>query len=272
MSYPVEIKQANKRGWQTPQEARAWYGSYDRSGVTVHWWGAPGHVGNHDATVNYILGQAAQGVMSSNFVVSNTKITQLVAPDNVAFHATAGNPTTVGIEFEPTLNDEGYKRGGWLIAELERRYNRTLTLYPHKHWQATACPGTISLDRLRSEANKAKGTAPQPAPVPVPQGSKKMTRPEAEAVVRALYVNALGRQPDAGGLNNYVNHILAGRIDVPAREILASAEFVNRMKKRYTVTVTKPAPAQPGNPADAADAAKFRQARAVWQQLSNLFK
>jgi hypothetical protein len=38
-SYPVEIKLASKNGWHTPAEARAYYGRYDRSGITVHWWG-----------------------------------------------------------------------------------------------------------------------------------------------------------------------------------------------------------------------------------------
>lgn len=253
MSYPVETRLASKNGWQTPQEARNYYGRYERSGVTVHWWGAPGQVGNHDQTVNYILSQAVQGAMSANYVVSNKKITMLVHPDNVAYHGSGGNPISVGIEFEPTLTDEGYKRGGWLIAELEKRYKRTLTLYPHNHWQATACPGSLSLSRLRKEANKFKGSKPpKPAPTPPPTGGKKMTRPEAEALVRSMYVNALGRNPDAGGLANYVNHLMAGHLDVLAREILGSKEFAGRMKKKYTTTVSVP------NPIDVADAQKLR--------------
>jgi hypothetical protein len=81
--YPIEVKIVSKNGWDTPAEARARYGKYSRDNYLAHWWGAPGKVGNHDQTVNYIQGTAAAGNMSVNFVVSNTKITMLVDPVNV---------------------------------------------------------------------------------------------------------------------------------------------------------------------------------------------
>jgi hypothetical protein len=80
----------------------------------------------------------------------------MVDADNVAWHAQSGNPITIGIEFSPHLNAEGYKRGGWLISELEKRYKRTLALYPHSKFHPTACPGSISLTKLRQEANNFK--------------------------------------------------------------------------------------------------------------------
>lgn len=166
MSYPIEIRPASKNGWHTPAEARSYYGRYDRNGVTVHWWNTPSAVkdSDHDNIVNYILGKANAGTGSVNYVLSNNKISLLVSPDNVAWASQAGNPTTVSVEFSPHLNDEGYKKAGWLINELEGRYGRSLQLFPHNHWFQTSCPGHLSLDRMRQEANKWKSGGYNPAP------------------------------------------------------------------------------------------------------------
>ena len=175
-SYNIEIKAASKNGWFTPTEAKAYYGRYDRSGVTVHWWGDGTGASNHDNIVNYMLSGAEQGIKSVNYVVSDNKITLLVNPDNVAWASQSGNATTVSIEFQPTLGAEGYKKGGWLIDQLEQRYSRSLQLLPHSYWFQTACPGSINIGALRAEADKWKSgaydTPPAstypPAPTPVP--------------------------------------------------------------------------------------------------------
>ena len=157
MAYPIETKLCSKNGYFTPAESNNYYATrYSREGVTVHWWGDGTGANNHDNIVNYFLAQSAAGVKSVNYVVSDIKITKMVEPDNVAWTSQAGNPTTVSIEFQPTLSAEGYKRGGWLISELEKKYGRTLSLYPHKHWASTTCPGTIDINCLRAEANNFK--------------------------------------------------------------------------------------------------------------------
>lgn len=168
--YDIEFRLASKNGWHTPQEAQNYYGKYSRVGITVHWWGAPESNPDsaHDNIVNYILGKAQAGTGSVNYVLSNNKITMLVNPDNVAWASQGGNPTTVSVEFSPHLNAEGYKKAGWLINELEGRYNRALTLYPHNHWFATQCPGSLDLNRMRDEANRWKRGDYTAKPVPVP--------------------------------------------------------------------------------------------------------
>lgn len=173
--YPIEIRIASKNGWSTPQEVPGIWGvPYAREGVTVHWWGDGTGADNHDNIVNYFLGQAAAGNKSVNYVVSDRKITLMVSPDNVSWCSNSGNPTTISIEHQPTLGDEGYKRSGWLVWQLEGRYNRRLSIYPHSKWVGTACPGSINLGRIRAEADKwASGgyqpAPPPPAPKPVPE-------------------------------------------------------------------------------------------------------
>lgn len=167
--YPIEIKICSKNGWSTPDEARQIWGRYSREGVTVHWWGDGSGANNHDNIVNYFLGQANAGIKSVNYVVSDNKITLMVSPDNVAWCSTAGNPTTISIEHQPTLGAEGYKKSGWLVWQLEQRYNRRLSIYPHSKWNQTSCPGSIDLGRIRAEADKwAAGGYNPPAPAPAP--------------------------------------------------------------------------------------------------------
>lgn len=150
----METKICSKNGWFTPAEAKNYYGRYSREGITVHWWGNNEPASAHDSIVNYFLAQAQQGIKSVNYVVSDLKITKMVEPDNVAWASQNGNPTTISIEFQPTLSDQGYRNGGQLIAQLEKQYGRKLTLYPHSHWFSTSCPGTINIARLRAEADK----------------------------------------------------------------------------------------------------------------------
>lgn len=139
--YPVEVKISSKNGWQYPNEAKAYYGRYSRDGVTVHWWNSPDKINDsdHDNIVNMKLNQSAQGVGSVNYVCSNNKITLMVEPENVAWCSQAGNPTTVSIEFSPHLNAEGYKKAGWLISQMEKRFGKAMKLYRHSDWFQTAC-------------------------------------------------------------------------------------------------------------------------------------
>lgn len=170
--YAIEQRMASKNGWHTPQEAQSYYGRYSREGVTIHWWGDGSGANNHDNIVNYFLSQASKGVKSVNYVVSDSKITLVVSPDNVAWCSHAGNPTTISIEHQPTLGAEGYKRSGWLVWQLEQRYNRRLNLYPHSKWFATQCPGSIDINRIRAEADKwASGGYNPPVIVPPPVGT-----------------------------------------------------------------------------------------------------
>lgn len=171
MSYPIEIKIMSKNGWMTPAEARAYYGRYDRHGITWHWWGLPNLNPDsaHDNIYNYIAGNAVRGQSSVNYVLSNRKITLGVGPDNVAWTSQSGNPVTVSVELSPNLDGEGYKKAGWLASEIASRYGGDRRYYRHSDWNQTQCPGTISLDRIRQEEDKwQRGDYNKPTPPPPP--------------------------------------------------------------------------------------------------------
>lgn len=174
-SYEVEIKWASKAGWFTPAEARAYYGKYDRSGVTYHWWNNPSAIGgsaaDHDSIVDYLNGRAAAGQAPTvNYVLSDPKLTLCIAPENVAWTSSAGNPTTIGVECSPHFTESQYKKQGWLHDQLEQRFGRTLAIYVHFEWQpGTECSPLIK-QKIRDYANwwRAQREAPPVPPVPAP--------------------------------------------------------------------------------------------------------
>lgn len=176
-SYEIEVKLASKAGYFTPAEARNYYGKYDRSGVTYHWWNSPDRIGggaaDHNSIVSYLNGRAAQGQAPTvNYVASEPKLTLCISPDNVAWTSSNGNATTIGVECSPHFTEALYKKLGWLHDQLEQRYNRTLAIYVHFEWQpGTACSPLVK-QKIRDYANWWKEQRNMPAPVPVPTPPK----------------------------------------------------------------------------------------------------
>lgn len=230
MSYEIENKPASKNGWFTPAESNAYYRTrYAREGITVHWWGDGTGANNHDNIVNYIASQAQQGNKSVNYVLSDLKITQMVDPDNVAWCSQAGNPTTISVETQPTLGDEGYRKWGWLVNELENRYGRTLTLYPHNHWYNTSCPGSIDLGRIRAEANKWKNGDYAGGGVPViPDADNYYWRYGQKLAMRLR-----GRELSRDEFRKYI----VGQTDLRAIEILSDDPEADRIQQAQDVGV-----------------------------------
>lgn len=181
MTYEIEMKPASKNAWFTPKESDAYYKArYSREGVTIHWWGGGEQEDKHDSIVAYIQAQAQLGIKSANYVLSDAKITQMVDPDNVAWCSNGGNPTTISIECEPGLSDEGYKKLAWLISSLQQKYARKLSIYRHSDWVATSCPGTIDIDRIIREKDAITG---QELPVTPPPAVSHPAVPSAKQTV-----------------------------------------------------------------------------------------
>lgn len=168
--YQIEIRKASANGFMTPAEARRYYGKYARDGVTYHWWNSPDKIADsaHDNIVNYFLSNASRSAAPTiNYVLSQKKITYVTNPDYVTWHATKGNPTTIGVECSPHFNNEWYKKAGWLHSELESRYGKPLKIYVHKDWQSTQC-SPIDKARIRQEADRWKTGYYDPKPTPPP--------------------------------------------------------------------------------------------------------
>lgn len=162
------------------------------TGITVHWYGDPNQNPQAESVVNWLCNPASQ--VSANFVATGTgrRVWQIVDDQNTAWHCGNwnGNQTTIGIECDPRARNEDYDVVAELIADLWRYYGEK-TLYPHKYWVSTACPGVYDLSRL-NRLVKAKLTGVDP--------NVALT-----AQIQQAYRELLGREADNSGLNTYLN-------------------------------------------------------------------
>lgn len=102
--------------------------------------------------------------VSAHFIVEDERVVQCVKLENTSWHAGnfLVNQQSIGIEhsadpFRPA-SDATYATSGALIAQLCKQLGLSLArglLHPHKEFKATACPGTMDLDRIFAEAEKS---------------------------------------------------------------------------------------------------------------------
>lgn len=144
------------------------------------WIGSPnyttGRAGKHISliVVHWIVGDvpAADAVFtnparqtSAHYALNSNTIHQYVLESNTAWHAgnLDINQRSIGIEHRggPTLPiDEGtYETSSTLIAEICKRYGlNESAIHAHREYIATACPGTLDLNKLKSMVkNKLTG-------------------------------------------------------------------------------------------------------------------
>lgn len=135
-----------------------WKGSpnYDKNRkpitkIVVHWFG----VGDLNSANNRF--QSASSGVSAHYGVSDDTIYQWVKEEDVAYHAGnyEVNQCSIGIENDATTtknaSEKTYQTAGKLIGEICKRHSIPLDrehIIKHSEVKATACPGTLDLNRL----------------------------------------------------------------------------------------------------------------------------
>lgn len=142
-------------------------------------------------------------------------------------------------------NRNGIEKLIWATTKTDRKNHKNgANMTIHSDFASTSCPGPYLQGKMTDIAAQVNARL-TPAPVPSTDGATKF--------VTNLYVNALGRQPDAAGLNNWVNQLTSkktGGANV-AQGIVFSQECINR-KLSDDAWVDMLYPAVLGRPADAA--------------------
>jgi len=184
--------------------------------IVCHW--IVGEVAAADAVFTKATSQT-----SAHYAVGNGVVHQYVQEGNTAWHAGNFdiNQKSIGIEHRggPSIpiSEATYETSANLIADICRRYGRQFPLRPHRDFIATACPGTLDLNKLNNMVtNKLKG-------------NENMT-PEQE---RALYVNILGREPEPGaqlgqrGAYQWINDA-TGEITAQRKQLSDQVKVLNK--------------------------------------------
>ena len=155
MTYRTITEYTSNNWWP-----RSKYGPYGEAptGITIHHWGDRGQ--QFQNVINYLCRPG--GNTSAHIVVEAGKVAWIIDANKAAFHAghAVGNGTTIGIECRPEATAADYLTIAELIADIRATYG-DLPLYPHKYWQATACPGVYDLGKLDRMARQSAD-----APVP----------------------------------------------------------------------------------------------------------
>lgn len=146
----------------------------------------------------------------------------------------------------------GIEKLVWSDSKSDRvNHKNGCNMTIHSDFYSTSCPGPYLKGKMADIASKVNAML-APAPTPEPTPAPTPTADGATKFVTNLYVNALNRQPDEAGLNNWVNQLTSkktGGANV-AQGIIFSQECINR-KLSNDAWVDMLYPAVLGRPADA---------------------
>ena len=123
------------------------------SQTCIHHWGEFGQ--RFDDVVNFLRSRNSREV-SAHFVVQDGRVTCLVSPADVAWHAGNGvaNAQTIGIECRPEMTQGDIDTLASLIRYLETIYGDQ-AIYIHQNFANTTCPGRYvgAIDEIISKIN-----------------------------------------------------------------------------------------------------------------------
>lgn len=169
--------------------------------ITIHHWDDPEKFGEapNDGDAKSVAQYLCRPsrMASASYVITANEVWCIVDPDNIAWHAGnfAVNKVSIGIECDPDAQPGTYETVAEVIAELRETYG-DLPLYPHRKWQATACPGKWDLgklDRMARSAQAKISTGKAPAQ---PVKSKKINIKPIQAALRTWKDNIWGPDTD----------------------------------------------------------------------------
>ena len=128
--------------------------------IVCHW--IVGDVSSADRTFTNPASQ-----VSAHYAVQSGVVHQYVQEGDTAWHAISANPISIGIEHRggpnTPIDDGTYEESARLIANICQRHNKRFPLRRHSEFVATACPGTLDLNRLNARVDQLlSGNITQP--------------------------------------------------------------------------------------------------------------
>lgn len=135
------------------------------SKIVIHW--MAGNLAGTD-----VVFQNPAKEVSAHYGIEDGTVHQYVRTEDTAWHARQANPFSIGIEHSAApgrlATDKTYNTSIELVASLCKQYglDPNTAIVPHKEYVATACPGTIDLDRIKKGVVEALVGEVVPPPVP----------------------------------------------------------------------------------------------------------
>lgn len=119
--------------------------------IVLHHWGNDGQ--KHDNIINWFKNPLSN--VSAHFVVSGTRVTQMVNLNDTAWHAGNWdwNCRSIGIEARPEHDKTSQETVAKLVAQIWTHWGK-LPLYEHREIVATGCPGRWKKEEVKAMAEK----------------------------------------------------------------------------------------------------------------------
>lgn len=119
--------------------------------IVLHHWGNDGQ--KHDNIINWFKNPLSN--VSAHFVVSGTRVTQMVNLNDTAWHAGNWdwNCRSIGIEARPEHDKTSQETVAKLVAQIWTHWGK-LPLYEHREIVATGCPGRWHKEEVKAMAEK----------------------------------------------------------------------------------------------------------------------
>jgi len=153
----------------------------------IHW--MAGTLASTDATF-----QNRARNTSAHYGIEDDKVHQYVDLNNTAYHAGNWNvnQSSIGIEHSAApgrnASDATYETSAQLIASIIKAGRVGRSYRKHSAVVATACPGTIDVDRIARRVNEILGQGGAPIVLPAPAPAPTPTMGTAVVTVDALNV------------------------------------------------------------------------------------
>lgn len=154
--------------------------------IVIHWWDDPAKKPSISGVIATFQNPAREA--SAHYVVSDTRIVQMVKEQDTAWHAGQANPFSIGIEVDPRTPGKTYQTLGALVRDIRKRHGN-LPLEPHNKYMATRCPGTIDFKKIEQYAS---GTT-----------TKKEDEMPSDSEIKKTYGVIRGKAPSASELKHH---------------------------------------------------------------------
>lgn len=211
--------------------------------IVIHWIAE----GTLDTATSWF--NRTNATTSAHYGIEDGKIYQWVKDEDTAYHAGnwAMNLRSIGIEHSATpqrpLTDASYETSAELVYHLCHKYNIPLDrqhIIQHKEVKATACPGTVDIDRIIRQA-KQKGEPSMDLQKERDARNANWEFGIDKGVFRIAALYGIARpqrdpQDDKSAWDNFVNQVYAR-----VQQDKERASYAGELEKKLQEEMAKPA-------------------------------
>lgn len=201
----------------------------DLDRIVLHHWGSDGQ--KHDNIINWFKNPLSN--VSAHFVVSGTRVTQMVSLDDTAWHAGNWdwNCRSIGIEMRPEKDETTQKTVAELIAQIWTHYGK-LPLYEHREIVPTGCPGRWHKAEVKAMAEEAYKKLTAKKTTTTKKATSTTTKKKTTKTLTASKITAYAKQVIRGDYGNGADRVKALKAKLKKDGYTGTAAQVDKIQAK----------------------------------------